>query len=939
MKKVKHTIYFTTLRSAAALTVSFVMFALAACEEDENRNGNNTMGSLSVKISADGVANASHKTRSAGEEALCEFTADGLSSALVLSVSETEQAALLPADSSSATRAVPVYSDNFNALYGTELYGTAYQTVSGSSELTDPWGSGLGINGTVKYTYSAEDNNYTYDYENLAWPDNKSLRIFFEAPYSTTKDLNNKKYYADGKVSFDYSISGDSHDASADKDILFASTTRTPDDNNTPITMYHALAELRFKVSDEALAAGVAINSVKLNNVCSQGSCTISTSTSSDNVTWIPSENKTNISLSFNGNHDYKDSEGTGSNAIDFGDSFYSNNTSQNNLHHGDYSNGNVAMMLIPQTIGDDVTMDVTYTVNGGTPTAKNAIPVKTTNHSSWQAGALYTYTLNVNPETWEIIIDAPDEVSFNGIVAQSQSFDVNCYKQSSSGNTEAVDWTLEYSSDGTNWSSTLPTDWSFSYSGSLNGEKEITVLVPDRSDGSKQSSSEIGAILKNTQYDDLDLSYYDPSTNKITTSRNTANCYVVNGYGTFKFPAVYGNRIKNGADNNANNLKSGRYIGGSTKDIDADEFNGKVKIENISSAELIWQDSFGLITEVGKTSSDDFDYVTFTVPQNTVKPGNALIAVKNASGVILWSWHIWFCEQPLNLGASTDGVHKFMSINLGWKSNDASTINYTLYSEKKIYTRIKADDQTKTVTLKRNPYNKMENSTVTPTTNGYSPFYQWGRKEPLLCGDNSKVYDINGNEKSFSTDGTTEWTITYNENNLSTTFSGVRYAIENPLSFLNNWKAGDTNDVMEHGNERWSANSRSSSEISKSQEVIKTIYDPCPVGFKVPNANVLQPMINKSKEDTSDTNRFMYYYPEKDSSQAFWVGLGYYENIATKGSGTGAYQYCWSASCSLANKRFGTDGFAYCVYKTGSNISTLKINAAMTIHPILDDK
>lgn len=922
MKKVKHTIYFTTLRSAAALTVSFVMFALAACEEDENRNGNNTMGSLSVKISADGVANASHKTRSAGEEALCEFTADGLSSALVLSVSETEQAALFPADSSSATRAVPVYSDNFNALYGMELYGTAYQTVSGSSELTDPWGSGLGINGTVMYTYSAEDNNYTYDYENLAWPDNKSLRIFFEAPYSTTKDLNNKKYYADGKVSFDYSISGDSHDASADKDILFASITRTPDNNNTPITMYHALAELRFKVSDDALDAGVAINSVKLNNVCSQGSCTISTSTSSDNVTWYPSENKTSITLSFNGNHDYEDSEGTGSNAIDFGNSFYSNNTSQNNLHHGDYNNGDVAMMLIPQTIGDDVTMDVTYTVNGGTPTAKNAIPVKTTNHSSWQAGTLYTYTLNVNPETWEIIIEAPDEVSFNGIVEQSQPFEVNCYKQSSSGTTEDVDWTLEYSSDGTNWSSTVPTGWTVSPNSSLRGQKTLSSTASARTDGAEQTTSEQGAILKNTQYIDFDLSYYDPSTNQTTTSQNTANCYVVNGYGTFKFPAVYGNRIKNGSNNIVNLFSASS---------NADEFNDKVKIENIDRAELVWQDSQGLISSVGKTSLNGYDYVTFTVPNTTVKPGNALIAVKNSDGDILWSWHIWFVEQSLNLGATVDNKHYFMPVNLGWVSNVSSSIKFDMYAEKKVFLRIKAGDEEHIVTLKRNAYTEVKDATVTPTTNGYSCFYQWGRKEPLLCGGIT-VYGMDGSPLT---------TGFHDDNQSLSSLADAKNAIKYPLSFLTNWNGSGTTNVLYYGNERWSAGTKDlSTTNARDKEVTKTIYDPCPAGYKIPNGAVMSAIMPTTTEDkTTDANHYMYNYSNNGNITAFWVGFGYYSGVQTIGDNSKRwYQCCWTATCNTYSQHM-SGGTGKYIYQKANSVADVAIVNAMSVHPILDNQ
>lgn len=53
-----------------------------------------------------------------------------------------------------------------------------------------------------------------------------------------------------------------------------------------------------------------------------------------------------------------------------------------------------------------------------------------------------------------------------------------------------------------------------------------------------------------------VDLSMQDIYGN--TTSQNTANCYVVKEAGTYKFPCVYGNAIKNGATNATAYLNNG---------------------------------------------------------------------------------------------------------------------------------------------------------------------------------------------------------------------------------------------------------------------------------------------------------------------------------------------------------------------------------------------
>ena len=112
--------------------------------------------------------------------------------------------------------------------------------------------------------------------------------------------------------------------------------------------------------------------------------------------------------------------------------------------------------------------------------------------------------------------------------------------------------------------------------------------------------------------------SFTDPS-NFIDLSRSgTANCYIVSKSGYYKFHAVKG--------------------------------NSTISVGSVSSVAVLWE-SYGTDVEpsVGaliKMVAFNKGYVAFQTA-DTFKEGNAVIAAKDAYGKILWSWHIWFTDQP----------------------------------------------------------------------------------------------------------------------------------------------------------------------------------------------------------------------------------------------------------------------------------------------------
>ena len=98
----------------------------------------------------------------------------------------------------------------------------------------------------------------------------------------------------------------------------------------------------------------------------------------------------------------------------------------------------------------------------------------------------------------------------------------------------------------------------------------------------------------------------------KDLSKKESANSYIVVEPGDYKFKAVKGNSAEAVA---------------------------------AAGAEILWEtwNNGEEVTANSVVSSVSFadGYVFFTVPGPT-KPGNAVIAAKDAAGVILWSWHIW---------------------------------------------------------------------------------------------------------------------------------------------------------------------------------------------------------------------------------------------------------------------------------------------------------
>ena len=422
--------------SGLALLTAAVL--LAGCEDEFGKGGDGRMTFDENTIAF--TLGQSSNTRAAGTAStvvapsnvfdLPGETDEEPDFCLVETVTDMDEEAY---DAVGTTRGTPVYTENFYDLYGSDLYGTAFEPQEGSAQLTDVWGSYLENGGTVNFKKVADtDNTYAYDYSrgqkvNLAWPEGNKLLYFLQAPYATTSALN-PKFYADGHIEFDYTdpttpVSGIIvNGAAAQKDFLFTSKVMEKDTKDTKnhVLLYHALTGVKFKVGNEDKLANSTeyrtnITKVVFKGIKANGHCTIrpnyadgvntsegnpsnkkndTNASTKSSASSIWSQHSTgedlvvNYSQTYSGVVDY--AKGDGSN---FADSFYDTdkNTHLKNMGKKD---GSEILFMVPQSL-KDVELVVYFKINGKDEEYQRS--VKFSDSSEWKAGELHTYTLTIN--------------------------------------------------------------------------------------------------------------------------------------------------------------------------------------------------------------------------------------------------------------------------------------------------------------------------------------------------------------------------------------------------------------------------------------------------------------------------------------------------------------------------------------------------------------
>ena len=276
-----------------------------------------------------------------------------------------------------------------------------------------------------------------------------------------------------------------------------------------------------------------------------------------------------------------------------------------------------------------------------------------------------------------------------------------------------------------------------------------------------------------------LDLSLYsDLKVEELPAEpeEETANCYMITTAGAHDFKATV---IGNG--------QKGIIPGAGFHTEDASI--------NPRSARLLWEDVNGFVTDV-TLSGGRVHYNT------TGNVGNAVIAVydgPNATGNILWSWHIWGVGDTLPESydyATKDGVvNQIMDRDLG---------AFPATDEQRLQTTRVAED---------------ENYVC------HAMLYQWGRKDPM---PNSLTRYVDGQAVDLTSFPV--WKGASKEEHT------IAASIQHPMELINRYEGNNDGDWLGQDVELlWGDAKFSGSDKTGRWTNVKTIYDPSPVGYRVP--------------------------------------------------------------------------------------------------------
>ena len=310
--------------------------------------------------------------------------------------------------------------------------------------------------------------------------------------------------------------------------------------------------------------------------------------------------------------------------------------------------------------------------------------------------------------------------------------------------------------------------------------------------------TADLGKLEFKGQSQTIDLSAMAP-----------ANCYIVPDIGNYKFKAVKGN--------------SNEAVAAATVEVLWETWN-------VPEAEVT---PGSLVSSV--KMEDGYVVVSIAEPFHA---GNALIAAKDGNGAILWSWHLWIPETPVENVADPDKV---------------------LWSTEILDRNVGA--------LIVQP----ETTGEDPTVAAYGLFFQWGRKDPF-----TGPYGVAGTGMAEE---------------MPATFT-TEEAVANPTTLAtgsennNNWNAAIVSDLWDNNGE-------------------KTIYDPCPPGYKIPVYNTELGLWQTTSSGTYDEN--WTFDPNRrwfkhNATGAIFPVSGYLSNSSSI-TREGVRALIWSANAGLGSE------------------------------------
>ena len=825
-----------------ASIVGGMTLSVASCSDDDlssNQGGSNeALVRFSVKdVQSEAIARGAAMTRGAITPGLANKDLAGQKLAarsnrnLDICLIETTVEGINPVKADARTRA------NIETTIGGDFSSTGIRGVAATSILTTP-----------EWFKAAKTKSNGELYTPIRWSFAQPWARFF-AVYpskdSYSKLTINDMTSTDNAPSVDFTVEPNVKDQ---KDFMTACTGEVHyatqfEQPTTNLDFRHALTAIRFAVGQN-LSWNKTIDKVEIRNAIMKSKYKLSNAFNGAGATW----------------------DNTGATRGTATLSGLSVNTSSNpNVTIMGNTGDNFTFYMIPQVLtGNSVVAYVHFTDN---------TEITATLKGEWKAGTTRTLKLSETNSTWNYVLTPTDPSAAAYDQTTTDNYGITSYRTAPDGTQQAVAWkVVGYSVDGGTTYTTNKPAWLTSLSktegdggtaadqGTATLTKNVTDFLAKRNNELKEATALGSASVP------YDLSLHNVQ--GATIARSTANSYVISAPGHYRIPLVYGNAIENGSNNPSSYISSAPATMVNGKDVILHNFKDHAGANitdpwiekthgganaSVDGAEVVWADAADLVHSPSITHVGGEGFLDFEVKASDIQSGNAVVAVKKG-GTTVWSWHLWFApKDALNKIKVTNHQNKdyyFTKEALGWKPTQWSGSTYS--SARTVKVKVEqtvANNGTKAYTV--------INITQKPGSvkRGATTFYQFGRKDAFPgvakadLASNSHFTENAGGNMSIENgiqhpDNFYTWSPSWNS------------APPTGYSYYNLWSADNTTTGF------------------NDNHVVKTVYDPSPIGFKMPASNAFTGFTaNGQDEGTRNidgTDNVQTYY--KNFGHNFWT-------------------------------------------------------------------
>ena len=788
-----------------ASIVGGMTLSVASCSDDDlssNQGGSNeALVRFSVKdVQSETIARGAAMTRGAITPGLANKDLAGQKLTahsnrnLDVCLIETTVEGINPVKADARTRA------NIETTIGGDFSSTGIRGVAATSILTTP-----------EWFKAAKTKSNGELYTPIRWSFAQPWARFF-AVYpskdSYSKLTINDMTSTDNAPSVDFTVEPNVRDQ---KDFMTACTGEVHyatqgEQPTTNLDFRHALTAIRFAVGQN-LSWNKTIDKVEIRNAIMKSKYKLSNEFNGTGATW----------------------DNTGATRGTATLSGLSVSTSSNpNVTIMGNTGDNFTFYMIPQVLtGNSVTAYVHFTDN---------TEITATLKGEWKAGTTRTLKLSETNSNWTYNITATDPSAAAYDQETTNNYGITSYRTAPDGTQQAVAWkVVGYSVDGGTTYTTNKPAWLTSLSktdgdggtaadqGTATLRKDITDQLAIRNKALKDATALGSASAP------YDLSLHNVQ--GATIARSTANSYVISAPGHYRIPLVYGNAIENGATN-ANSYISHAPTGTSNEqyvlrtfkdhnnqditDPWIEKTNGGAN-NGVNGAEVVWADAANLVYSPSIVHDGSDTFLDFEVRESDIQSGNAVVAVKKGN-TIVWSWHLWFAPKDaldkISVTNHQGIVYNFTKEALGWKPTQWNGSTYSIARTVKV----KVEQTIANGGVKQET---VINITQKPggVKKGATTLYQFGRKDAFPGVASSDL----ATNSHFTENAGNNMSIKYNIQHPDE-FYIYGSSLWNNYGYYNLWSADNTVTVG------WN--------VGNDNPVVKTVYDPCPVGFKMSASN-----------------------------------------------------------------------------------------------------